>query len=126
MRKKKAAKGSSAKSYIPVLLVIGLLAVLSIILFPSSSPTEPPVSDAVPGCSEGQTRPCSAGSCTGIATCLDGIWTGCRWEKICIPGIKAPCIYGGCAYAYKECNECGTGYGECIFECGDGNCTAQD
>ncbi|MFZ5501488.1 MAG: hypothetical protein ACOY58_06220, partial [Candidatus Micrarchaeota archaeon] len=65
-------------------------------------------------CASGETRSCQSGSCAGTSTCIQGVWSGCRWERICTPGIHEPCIEQGCAYALRECNECGTGWGECL------------
>lgn len=67
-----------------------------------------------PQCTEGQIKACSLGNCSGTSLCVGGSWGGCRWERICPPGSRLPCINNSCVYALKECNECGTGYGPCI------------
>lgn len=63
-------------------------------------------------CKDGDTKPC--GSCGGVSACARGEWWGCKWNKTCIPGTRAPCIQGACAYAVKVCNDCGTAYEPCI------------
>ncbi|MFH1785812.1 MAG: hypothetical protein ABH842_05270 [Candidatus Micrarchaeota archaeon] len=65
-------------------------------------------------CTENSTQYCSVGSCSGLSTCHNGIWSSCQWEKVCTPGFKTMCIENGCAYAIKECNECGTSFGQCL------------
>ncbi len=76
-----------------------------------------PEEDEVPQpaklCSENETRQCMVGNCSGEQRCIDGRWTSCRVKMICVPGSKVPCATYGCAYGYKTCNECGSGYGEC-------------
>jgi len=68
----------------------------------------------IPDCNEGQTRECVRGPCEGIQTCINGSWNKCTVEVICTPGTKTPCVVEHCSSAYKICNNCGTGYGECI------------
>jgi len=64
-------------------------------------------------CTDGERRACTAGSCSGISTCVGGSWGGCDWQKVCEPGSRELCIKDGCAYALKECDECGTSWGPC-------------
>ena len=68
----------------------------------------------IPKCTEGTNMSCTLGTCTGYRVCESGEWSECRFERICVPGSVAPCIENYCAVGYKTCNECGTGYGECI------------
>ena len=68
----------------------------------------------LPECSEGKTKECMRGPCEGIQTCINGTWSKCAVEVICTPGTKTPCVSNHCSSAYKICNDCGTGYGECI------------
>ncbi|MDD5171811.1 MAG: hypothetical protein PHF60_02130 [Candidatus ainarchaeum sp.] len=65
-------------------------------------------------CVHGDTKPCLVGPCDGTVICINGIWSGCRWEEICVPGSRTACTQFSCPYGMKECNECGTGYGPCI------------
>ncbi len=65
-------------------------------------------------CSGGDTRNCMKGPCEGTQSCADGRWGTCIVERICEPGEAVPCAKNGCASAYKICNDCGTGYSECI------------
>lgn len=76
---------------------------------PAPAYAEPPTL-----CQAGQTQYCSSGPCPGLSTCFDGVWSGCRWDTVCTPGERVPCLKGGCSYAVKECNECGTGYTVCF------------
>ncbi|MFN7991888.1 MAG: hypothetical protein U0R44_07075 [Candidatus Micrarchaeia archaeon] len=64
-------------------------------------------------CHEGDTQFCTIGSCSGQSACINGVWSGCRWARVCTPGERIPCLKNGCAYAVKECDTCGTGFGEC-------------
>lgn len=66
-------------------------------------------------CQPGQARSCAVGNCSGTSACLgDGIWGGCTWAHSCEAGSRIPCLRDGCSYAYRECNPCGSGYGECV------------
>ncbi len=73
----------------------------------------PSAQSAPHACKDGQTQYCSLGNCSGFSTCVGGVWSGCRWERLCTPGSKATCLKSNCPYALKVCNECGTGYGTC-------------
>ena len=99
------------------LLIIAVLAVVAVYGFffisPKAVSLHYPVDEGPVLCVEGQTKGCTVGPCDGLSTCLNGRWGPCRWETVCTPGTEAPCTQNGCAYAYKECNECGTGYGPC-------------
>ncbi|NYZ73913.1 hypothetical protein H0O00_02110 [Candidatus Micrarchaeota archaeon] len=65
-------------------------------------------------CTHGDTKPCTTGPCNGTAICINGIWSSCRWEKVCVPGTRLSCTKLSCFYAVRECNQCGTGYGPCV------------
>ncbi|MEW6722800.1 MAG: hypothetical protein AB1324_06060 [Candidatus Micrarchaeota archaeon] len=65
-------------------------------------------------CRDGETRPCSVNACAGTSVCAGGSWSGCTWEQKCVPGAKVSCIREGCVYAFRECDDCGSGYGECV------------
>ncbi len=65
-------------------------------------------------CREGETKDCMKGPCSGTQNCSNGTWGICIIERICEPGEVVPCVVDSCASAYKVCNDCGTGYGECI------------
>ena len=97
-----------------MLLVFFIL--LAYIIMLVTSPTQLPVEDQLSSpflCADGEVRPCASGDCEGTSTCVKGVWGGCRWEQVCAPGLREPCIIQGCAYAVRECNECGTGWSEC-------------
>lgn len=78
----------------------------------------PPAPGTLPGtqpaCKDGLTQYCTVGNCSGLSTCAGNAWGGCKWERVCTPGSKVPCLKNNCPYALKECNECGTGYGSCV------------
>lgn len=105
------------KNPAPLLIIAGLVVVIAYVSFFAVSGTVDlhyPVENGQEGyCVEGQTRDCAVGACNGTSTCVNSRWGGCKWKTLCTPGTKAPCLEHGCAYAYKECNECGTGYGPC-------------
>ena len=97
-------------------LFMGLVLAYSVLIsLPSPAPAAPEPFDRGAGaCVSGTTKYCAVGSCSGVSTCVGGVWGGCRWETRCTPGSRASCLDGGCSYAVKECNECGTGYGACF------------
>jgi hypothetical protein len=82
---------------------------------PSPQPASRPSDSATGLCREGDTRPCSVNSCQGVSRCLNGVWSGCRWDTVCTPGARVPCLSNGCVYAVKECDSCGTGYTDCFL-----------
>ncbi len=102
---------------LPLLIIAALAVIAAYTFFFVSAPAVnlhyPSEDKAERLCSEGQIRNCTVGGCTGVSTCASGRWGGCKWEMVCTPGIRAPCLNNSCVYAYKECNECGTGYGPC-------------
>jgi len=110
-----AAKPNFLK-YTPLVLMLGLLAILAYALLfaPGAGEFQYPKEDELQRCTENQTRTCQVGGCVGLQTCFEGEWSGCSWKRICTPGIKTPCLKQGCAYAYQECNPCGTGFGPCL------------
>lgn len=105
--------------YLPIAILIALLIFVGAVVAIFFSSPEPgifhyPAAENASGCVPGQVEGCSVGRCSGMSTCLqDGTWGGCNWQRVCIPGSRAPCLQNGCAYAYKECNQCGSGYGDC-------------
>ena len=64
-------------------------------------------------CQNGETRECIVDSCIGVSTCNNAKWSMCIWDRICEPGSRIACTEYGCTKGFKECNACGTGYGEC-------------
>jgi len=105
---------TNVKNAFPLLFILlSLLFVASIFIF--FKPTLAIQSDDVLtlNCSDGQIRNCTIRGCPGSSVCVEGEWHGCKWDTICSPGSIEPCLSYGCAYAYKVCNECGTGYGQC-------------
>jgi len=65
-------------------------------------------------CIDGTNQTCNAGKCDGVRVCKNGKLGNCFVIKNCVPGAKISCGPHGCATGYKTCNECGTGYGECV------------
>ena len=102
-----------------LVFVIALIAIIAYAAYLGSGPQQQPQSQpAAPQggiCSEGQTQACSLGSCSGQMRCINGVWSGCRWDTICTPGSRVPCLSNGCVYAVKECDSCGTGYTACFL-----------
>lgn len=82
---------------------------------PSVQPSQQTQDTGTKFCKEGDTRTCASGSCQGVSRCLNGVWSGCRWDTVCTPGQRVPCLSNGCVYAVKECNSCGTAYTECFL-----------
>ncbi len=107
------------KNPLPLLLLLALAALLAYGLLSGGSPaaigpSSPGAPSAQAPCIDGQTQYCRLGNCSGISACIGGAWTGCRWERVCEPGSRVPCLKNNCPYALKECDECGTGYGPCM------------
>lgn len=103
-----------------LLFIIALAVIIAYAAYLGSGPAVAPQSQPAPGsssriCQEGQTQPCSTGTCPGVSRCINGVWSGCRWDTICTPGTRVPCLSNGCVYAVKECDSCGTGYTECFL-----------
>ncbi len=103
-------------------VLIFILALVAIIAYaaylgsgPAASQQQPAPEGPPRSCQDGQTQPCSTGSCSGLSRCINGVWSGCRWDTVCTPGDRVPCLSNGCVYAVKECNSCGTGYGACFL-----------
>lgn len=67
-------------------------------------------------CEEGEIATCVKDGCDGTMECINGKFSSCSIEKICVPGSKIGCAMDSCTTGYKTCNECGTGYGECIID----------
>lgn len=67
-------------------------------------------------CGGGDVQECFVGNCSGTSTCVNGEWSVCNLDMVCTPGDRVPCVEGGCVNGYKECDECGTGYGPCIAQ----------
>ena len=66
-------------------------------------------------CDEGAQEPCSVNLCGGYKKCQDGKWSRCIIEQVCTPNSRANCVEFSCSVGYKLCNECGTGYNECVY-----------
>gem|GEM_PF-1257131 len=66
-------------------------------------------------CRNGDVRECLIEPCNGTQICINGTWSKCDIKIVCNPGTKTPCIENYCPIGYKICNECGTGYGPCIY-----------
>jgi hypothetical protein len=116
---KKAPAAPSLARFLPIAILIALVifvgAVVSVFFMsPEPGVFHYPLAENATGCIAGQARNCSVGGCTGTSLCLeDGTWGSCNWQRVCTPGSTLPCLQDGCAYAYKTCNPCGSGYGDC-------------
>lgn len=111
----------SAMRFLPLgllaLLVLTVAVVMAVFFGSSESGVVhyPPSGQQQAACQPGQARPCAVGNCSGTSACLgDGSWGGCTWAHSCEAGSRIPCLRDGCSYAYRECNPCGSGYGECV------------
>lgn len=117
-RNKGGKKAWPLKNPLPLallaLLALALAAILFLFYNPAGAQPQQNESALQAGCTDGQTKACSVGECGGTSTCVNGRWWVCRWETVCTPGSRIPCLNGGCAYAVRECNSCGTGYGPCF------------
>ena len=102
---------------LPLFFLVFIVAALAILVaylissIPQETEEEEPETKE---CSNGEIRDCMKGPCNGTQNCSDGMWGSCTVERICEPGEVVPCAVDSCASAYKICNDCGTGYGECI------------
>ncbi|MEM4389068.1 MAG: hypothetical protein QXG98_00205 [Candidatus Micrarchaeia archaeon] len=66
---------------------------------------------------DGETLPCRLpNGCEGIRVCIGGAFTACSpTGRICEPGTKRGCtISDKCGTGEQTCNECGTGWSECV------------
>ena len=105
------------KNPLVLIMILALAAILVYVLFffPGSPGALPPAQQPPPTlCTEGQTQYCAIDSCSGTRTCVGGVWSGCRWQQVCTPGSRIPCLRQDCSYAVQTCNECGSGYGPCL------------
>lgn len=103
------------KSPILILFFIILLGILAyVILFATSTRVDLhyPV-EVGQGCEDGTIKSCSVGNCTGKSACSGGSWGACKLNLVCEPGSRISCSEVGCVYGFRECDECGSGYGPC-------------
>lgn len=118
-RRKGKKASSRPRNIIPVVFLLLLTAILAYAVYlafepqghpapASSAGTAPPAS-----CRAGDRQYCTAGNCTGTSVCMDGMWSGCTWARVCAPGTTIPCFKETCPQGIQECNSCGTGYGSC-------------
>jgi hypothetical protein len=130
MAGRKGKPAPSLMRFLPLAMLLALLifvgaVVMVYFMSPATGAFHYPVAENESGCAPGTARACSVGICSGMSTCLgDGTWGGCDWQRVCIPGSRAPCIQDGCAYAFKTCNPCGSGYGDCAAPASPTNSTA--
>ncbi|MDO8554645.1 MAG: hypothetical protein Q7S22_07595 [Candidatus Micrarchaeota archaeon] len=106
--------------YLPFLIIIALTATLIYSFFLHTTlATEMPLSTKLVVettiCKSGDSEPCKINSCSGTIRCVNGIWGGCIVPQVCIPEEKINCYAQTCSIGKKTCNECGTGYGSCVF-----------
>lgn len=98
---------------IAVLAVLVLILAYTAVLYYGSQPQLVSQGTGNRYCHDGDVMACAVGECSGSATCVDGVWGGCRWERVCLPGTTQICTDQLCPSGVKECNQCGTGYGPC-------------
>lgn len=103
------------------LMILAVFVVLVLILFyflfVSSQPHQPTfvqIEEPEIECIDEERQDCIVDDCDGIKLCVGGKWSGCSIDRICIPGTTTPCSENSCIVGYQTCNECGTGYEECI------------
>ncbi len=117
-----AAEKAAAPSivrFLPIAILAALVVFVGAVVVVFFTSPEPgvfhyPLEENLAGCMPGQARGCTVGNCSGTSLCLEGgTWSGCRWEHVCAPGARIPCLKDGCSYAYRDCNACGSGYGDC-------------
>jgi len=111
---------SSSSRMVLLVMVLAFVAVIAFVFITTnvfgnnSNPTSNNIPSSPASCAEGQTKPCSLETCTGYSSCHNGLWGACRWQLVCSPYTKTPCLNNSCVYGYKECDGCGSGYGPCI------------
>ena len=93
------------------LFIVLVFVILIAVIF--YQPEEEEEEQIIEECSGGS-KSCMKGPCNGTQTCINGTWGKCTVDMICTPGAREPCVVNHCVSAYKICNDCGTGYGECI------------
>lgn len=55
------------------------------------------------------------GGCTGKKYCVSGKFGECARElQVCQPGARLRCSLNSCSFGEAICNECGSGWGECL------------
>lgn len=109
------------KRFIPLAVIAALFLILTATFFLiKPRPVELQYEEEEPLCTEGQTKDCLVGNCTGASACTEGRWGPCRLEIVCTPGETVPCLDGPCVCGYKECNDCGSGFEPCISQDGCG------
>jgi len=96
-----------------VFMLLAIAALVYVLVYGAAERSEE-MPEAEKQCDEGKSGPCMKGPCEGTRSCTNGTWGACIVQKTCEPGEVVPCAKNGCASAYKVCNGCGTGYGECI------------
>jgi len=99
-----------------VLAVLALLALILVcicLLYYGAPPTLLSGGAETLYCHDGDIMACAVGPCNGLASCIGGVWSGCRWERVCMPGSTKICQDQLCPSGIRECNQCGTGYGPC-------------
>ncbi len=101
------------KDKLDVLFLVFVFLVLAVVVIAVLSAPPEEITEPEKTCTENETRDCMKGPCEGMQTCINEEWGKCTVEIICTPGTKTPCVVDHCSSAYKVCNDCGTGYGEC-------------
>jgi hypothetical protein len=101
----------------PKTLVVAVLVLIAAILLLSYHPSKTAETGNAdkPVCKDNENKTCFVGKCSGSIYCRSGEWSTCIVDRICVPGSTKPCVENYCAYGYKTCDECGTGYGQCVL-----------
>lgn len=79
-------------------------------------------------CAGNETRQCEVNGCAGRQACQYSAWGVCSFSKVCVPGERISCSLNGCSFGYRVCNDCGSGFGDCLAPgvqgaCNNGNCS---
>ncbi|MEM3422360.1 MAG: hypothetical protein QXF35_03490 [Candidatus Bilamarchaeaceae archaeon] len=97
-----------------ILFFISILVVIVLLAFFTNSQKEILKEENQSTCVNNSTKICYIGKCEGQKICNNGRWSDCTITFLCVPGSISNCVLNNCVRAYKVCNECGTGYSECI------------
>lgn len=115
---------------VAVLAALALVIAFSLQPKPLPAPQEEPHNPYVKPnraieCTDGETKECELGDCGGAISCIGGAWGECVPKKrICVPGKVVGCTLDSCNFGYKVCNECGTGFSECMAEIPSAPCSS--
>ena len=108
------------RKFLPIIIIALIILAVFLFYYFTSTPSDVPISNwsisekkELP-CVEDETKTCFSGSCNGYQVCKNSEWSRCIIKRICNPNSRENCVENGCSVGYKLCNECGTGYEECV------------